>query len=87
MTNIEREQIEALARKSVTLREVWLRERQEVLNEQLAANEEVKKQEKAKTLSEDDAKKALELVQKKTDEKTSEIDKVIASKEKEILTI
>ena len=43
MTNIEREQIEALARKSVTLREVWLRERQEVLNEQLAANDEVKK--------------------------------------------
>ncbi len=43
MTNIEREQIEALARKSVTLREVWLRERQEVLDEQVAANDEVKK--------------------------------------------
>jgi len=43
MTNSEREQIEALARKSVTLREVWLRERQEMLAEQLAANNEVKK--------------------------------------------
>ncbi len=43
MTNIEREQIEALARKSVTLREVWLRERQESLSEQLTANNEVKK--------------------------------------------
>lgn len=43
MTNIEREQIEALARKSVTLREVWLRERQEVLDEKIAANDEVKK--------------------------------------------
>ena len=44
MTNTEREQIEALARKSVILREIWLRERQEVLDEQLAANDEVKKQ-------------------------------------------
>ena len=44
MTNIEREQIESLARKSVILREIWLRERQEVLDEQLAANTEVKKQ-------------------------------------------
>ena len=43
MTNNEREQIEALARKSVSLREAWLRERQEVLSEQLAANNEVKK--------------------------------------------
>lgn len=44
MTHTEREQIEALARKSVVLRETWLRERQEVLDEQLAANDEVKKQ-------------------------------------------
>jgi len=51
------------------------------------ANEEVKKQEKAKTLSEDDAKKVMELVQKKTDEKTAEVDKAVAAKEKEILTI
>lgn len=50
-------------------------------------NEEVKKLEKAKSLSEDDAKKALEQVQKKTDEKIVEVDKVIASKEKEIMTI
>lgn len=43
MTNTEREQIEALAHKSVILREAWLRERQAVLTEQLAANVEVKK--------------------------------------------
>jgi hypothetical protein len=43
MTNIERAQIESLARKSVILREAWLRERQEVLTEQLAANDEVRK--------------------------------------------
>lgn len=42
MTNIERKQIEALARKSVVLREQWLRERQAVLTEQLAANTEVR---------------------------------------------
>ena len=43
MTNTERVQIESLARKSVVLREVWLRERQAVLTEQLTANAEVKK--------------------------------------------
>ncbi len=43
MTNIEREQIESLARKSVVLREAWRRERQAVLTDQLSANDEVKK--------------------------------------------
>ena len=51
------------------------------------ANEEVKKQEKAKVLSEDDSKKAMDLVQKKTDEKVAEVDKVVTAKEKEILTM
>lgn len=50
-------------------------------------NEEVKKQEKAKALSEDEAKKVQDLVQKKTDEKVAEVDKVVAGKEKEILTV
>jgi ribosome recycling factor len=58
-----------------------------IRNHRRDANEELKKQEKAKLLSEDDVKKAMELVQKKTDEKTVEVDKVIAGKEKEILTI
>ncbi len=56
-------------------------------NQRREGNEEVKKQEKAKTLSEDDAKKAMDLVQKKTDEKVAEVDKVVASKEKEIMTV
>ncbi len=43
MKNIERERIEALAHKSIILREVWLRERREVLSRQLTANNEVKK--------------------------------------------
>ena len=51
------------------------------------ANEELKKEEKAKALSEDDTKKAMDLVQKKTDEKVVEVDKIIAGKEKEIMTI
>ncbi len=50
-------------------------------------NEEVKKAEKNKVLSEDEAKKVLELVQKKTDEKVAEVDKVVAGKEKEIMTV
>lgn len=58
-----------------------------IRNHRRESNDEVKKQEKAKTLSEDDAKKALELVQKKTDEKIAEVDKVVAGKEKEIMTI
>lgn len=58
-----------------------------VRNHRRDANEEVKKQEKAKTVSEDEAKKSMEQIQKKTDEKVAEVDKVIAGKEKEILTI
>src|SRR4051812_2436444 len=59
----------------------------QIRNSRRDGNEEVKKQEKAKTISEDDAKKSQDLVQKKTDEKVSEVDKVVAGKEKEILTI
>lgn len=50
-------------------------------------NDEVKKQEKDKVLSQDDAKKVMDQVQKKTDEKTAEVDKVVAAKEKEIMTV
>lgn len=56
-------------------------------NHRRDANEEIKKQEKAKSLSEDDAKKAMDLIQKKTDEKVAEVDKIIAGKEKEIMTV
>lgn len=58
-----------------------------VRNHRRDGNEELKKQEKAKLLSEDDVKKAMDQVQKKTDEKVAEVDKVIAGKEKEIMTI
>jgi ribosome recycling factor len=58
-----------------------------IRNNRRDANEEVKKAEKAKTLSEDEAKKSLDQVQKKTDEKVAEVDKIVAAKEKEILTV
>lgn len=56
-------------------------------NQRRDANEEVKKQEKDKLVSADEAKKLQEQIQKKTDDKVAEVDKVIAAKEKEIMTI
>jgi ribosome recycling factor len=58
-----------------------------IRNARRDANEEVKKQEKAKTISEDESKKLQEQIQKKTDDKVTETDKVISTKEKEIMTI
>ncbi|MBI3555392.1 MAG: ribosome recycling factor [Deltaproteobacteria bacterium] len=56
-------------------------------NERRDANEEVKKLEKDKVLTQDDAKKAGDLVQKKTDEFVAEVDKVLTGKEKEIMSV
>ena len=58
-----------------------------VRNHRRDANESVKKMEKDKEISEDDAKKEMDKVQKVTDEKIAEIDKLVAGKEKEILTV
>lgn len=58
-----------------------------VRNFRREANDELKKQEKAKVFSEDEVKKGMDQVQKKTDEKIAEIDHIIASKEKEVMTI
>jgi ribosome recycling factor len=55
-----------------------------IRNHRREMNEVLKKQ---KNLSEDDVKKALDQVQKKTDEKIAEVDVVIASKEKDILSV
>ena len=51
------------------------------------ANEEIKKAEKDKTLSEDDARRALEDVQKKTDRHIGEIDALSKAKEKELMEV
>ncbi len=50
-------------------------------------NTSVKKEEKDKILSEDDSKKAQELIQKNTDAYCKQIDEKVAKKEKEILTM
>ncbi len=58
-----------------------------IRNTRRDSNEEVKKIEKAKEISEDEGKKVLEQIQKKTDEKVAEVDKLVTAKEKEIMTI
>ena len=58
-----------------------------IRNHRRDANEIVKKQEKDKVVSTDEAKKMMDLVQKKTDEKCTEVDKIVAAKEKEIMTV
>ena len=51
------------------------------------ANEMIKKVEKEKTISEDEAKKGQEDMQKVTDKYIMEIDKIMAAKEKEIMEV
>jgi ribosome recycling factor len=58
-----------------------------IRNQRRDANEEIKKAEKDKTVSQDDAKKSMDQIQKKTDEKVAEVDKIVAGKEKEIMTV
>lgn len=58
-----------------------------IRNSRRDANESVKKLEKDKVVSEDESKKWIEQIQKKTDDKAAEVDKLIASKEKELLTL
>lgn len=58
-----------------------------IRNERRDANEELKKQEKAGELTEDDLRKALDDVQKKTDKTIKDIDQIITDKEKEIMEV
>ena len=58
-----------------------------VRNERREANERLKKQEKDGELTEDDLKNEEKLVQKATDDAISEIDKIAAAKEKEIMEV
>lgn len=58
-----------------------------IRNHRRDANEALKKKEKDKEISEDENKRAQEEVQKKTDAAIAEVDKILAEKEKEILTI
>ncbi len=56
-------------------------------NERRNANDELKKQEKAGELTEDDLKKQLDSIQKAVDKTTKEIDEIVANKEKEIMAV
>ena len=58
-----------------------------VRNERRDANDELKKQEKSGEITEDDLKKSLEDIQKKTDKTIKDIDVIIAEKEKEIMEV
>ena len=58
-----------------------------IRNSRRESNEAIKSAEKGKTVTEDESKKLQEQVQKKTDEKVAEVDKLISAKEKEIMTI
>lgn len=55
-----------------------------IRNHRRDANEIIKKD---KTVSEDEQKKTMDQIQKKTDERVAEVDKIVAGKEKEIMTI
>lgn len=58
-----------------------------VRNIRREANDEIKKLEKDKKVSEDDSKKALERTQELTDKAIKGIDEVLAKKEKEIMEV
>jgi len=51
------------------------------------ANEDLKKLEKEKHISEDDVKKAQDEIQKLTDSHITRVDDVLANKEKEIMEV
>ena len=50
-------------------------------------NEALKKEEKAKTITEDDAKDGLDQIQKLTDAKVKQIDELKVVKEKDVLEV
>lgn len=51
------------------------------------ANEEIKKLKNSSSISEDDMKKSQDQVQKLTDKYVEDIDKIVASKEQDIMTV
>lgn len=62
-------------------------ERVFIRNHRRDANEAIKKLEKDKTISEDEAKRAQDEVQKLTDKYIKELDAVLDSKEKEVMEV
>lgn len=58
-----------------------------IRNSRRDGNEKIKKLEKDKVVSQDEAKKLMDRIQKETDSHISNVDKVIETKEREILTV
>jgi len=58
-----------------------------IRNHRRDANEEIKKAQKASEMSEDEAKKATDEIQKLTDRNIEEVNKLLEAKEKEILEV
>ena len=61
--------------------------RVEIRNIRRDFNDAIKKQVKAKTITEDDAKDATETSQKLTDKYIKKIDDILAKKEKEVMSV
>ena len=58
-----------------------------IRNTRRDANEEIKKMSKDKTLPEDMAKQAEKDIQDQTDKFVAQVDKILAEKEKDIMTV
>jgi ribosome recycling factor len=58
-----------------------------IRNHRRDANEEIKKAQKASEMSEDEAKKATDEIQKLTDRNIEEVNRILEAKEKEILEV
>lgn len=58
-----------------------------IRNARRDANDAVKKMEKAKEITEDESKKCIDDIQKATDKKMNELEKIVAAKEKEVMEI
>ncbi len=58
-----------------------------IRNARRDANDAVKKMEKAKEITEDDSKKAVDDIQKNTEKRMKELEVVVAAKEKEVMAI
>ena len=58
-----------------------------IRNLRRAANEHVKKLEKAKEVSEDEQSRSEKEIQKMTDKYIAEVDQIVAAKEKEVMTV
>ncbi|MGB9866928.1 MAG: ribosome recycling factor [Bacillota bacterium] len=81
LTKERREELVKMLRKKAEEQKVAIR------NIRRDANDQIKKLEKSKALSEDQAERALDDVQELTDKYVAEIDKLTQAKEKEIMQV